>query len=252
MKVLIAANWKMNKTLKEVNEFFGEFLRMVPYFPFDREVAIIPPFVYINYVAKKLSGTNISYGAQDVFYEEKGAFTGEVSPVMLKDIGCRYVIAGHSERRKYFCDTDEVVNKKVKAIMVHGMVPILCVGETLEQREKNETFSVVEKQVREALKDVGIKNGEDIVVAYEPVWAIGTGKTATPQQAEEVHKFIRKILKEIFGEVAQEIRILYGGSVKPENASSLMEMENINGALVGGASLDPVSFYKIIKNEAGG
>ncbi len=252
MNYLIAANWKMNKTRKEIDDFFDEFLRMVPYFPSDREVAIIPPFVYISYVAEKLSGTLIAYGAQNIFYEEKGAFTGEISPIMLKDIGCDYVIIGHSERRKYFCETDEAVNKKIKKAIEHNLRPIMCIGETLEEREAGKTFEVIEKQIRGGLRDVTVTQPQDFVIAYEPVWAIGTGKTATPERAEEVHEFIRKLLKDQWGSISEEIRILYGGSVKPENVAGLMEQKNINGALVGGASLDPVSFYKIIKFESGG
>ncbi len=252
MKPLIAANWKMNKTRKEIDQYFNEFLKMVPYISSDIEVTIIPPFVYIPYVAEKLAGTVISYGAQNVFYEDSGAYTGEVSPVMLRDIGCTYVVVGHSERRKYFCETDETVNLKVKKVLESGMRPIVCVGETLEERESGKTFEVVERQIRNGLKEVDPDSPEKLVVAYEPVWAIGTGKTASPEQAEEVHAFIRKLLKDLVGDKAEEIRILYGGSVKPGNVAGLMAMENINGALVGGASLDPVSFYKIIRYEHGG
>ncbi len=252
MKPLIAANWKMNKTRKEIDQFFSEFLKMVPYISSDREVVIIPTFVYIPYIAEKLMGTAISYGAQNVFYEEKGAFTGEISPLMLRDLGCTYVVIGHSERRKYFCETDETVNLKVKKVLELGMRPIVCIGETLEERENNKTFEVIEKQVQGGLEGIKISSPESLVIAYEPIWAIGTGKTATPQQAEEVHRFIRKLLGDLFKDIAGEIRILYGGSVKPENVAGLMEMENINGALVGGASLDPVSFYKIIRYEHGG
>ncbi len=252
MRELIAGNWKMNMTRKEIDSFFEEFLRMVPYLPNEREVAIIPPFVYIPYVSEKLKGTTINYGAQNLFYEEKGAFTGEVSAEMLKDLGCTYVIIGHSERRKYFCETDETVNRKIKAALGKGLTPIVCVGETLEERESGKTFEIIEGQIRKGLDGVELSEPERLVIAYEPVWAIGTGKTATPQQAEEVHAFIRKLLKEKFGEISKDIRILYGGSVKPENAAGLMEMENINGALVGGASLDPVSFYRIIRYDSGG
>lgn len=214
----------------------------------DREIVICPVFTSLKSVCDALKGTNIKGGGQDLFWEEKGAFTGEISAQMIKDTGCTYVIIGHSERRQYFHETNETVGKKILAALKSGLTPIVCVGEKLEERESGKTFAVNEKQIREGLGALSKEQVAKIVIAYEPVWAIGTGKVATPAQAEEVHIYIRKTIANMFGtEVADGTRILYGGSVKPENAAELMSQKNIDGALVGGASLEADSFAKIIK-----
>ncbi len=244
-RLLIAGNWKMNKTVPEALSLVRELKELVSDVN-DRDILVCPPFTALYPVGKELKGSNILLGAQNMFYEEKGAFTGEVSPVMLRDVEASYVILGHSERRHIFGETDDLINKKVISAVKHSLTPILCVGELLEERERGETEAVVERQVREGLK--GLSRESEFVIAYEPVWAIGTGKTATPEQAQEVHKFIRELLSEIFdSEKAERVRILYGGSVKPENAKSLLEMSDIDGALVGGASLKAESFSKIVK-----
>jgi len=247
-KPLIAGNWKMHKTVPEAVSLVKELKELLTEIK-DREVLVCPPFTAIYAVKSEIEGSPIKLGAQNMFYEEKGAFTGEISPLMLKDLGCSYVILGHSERRHIFGETDELINKKVASAVKHGLVPILCVGELLEERESGKTKSVVERQLLGGLK--GLKEGDEFVIAYEPVWAIGTGKTATPEQAQEVHKFIRELLAENFGrEKAERVRILYGGSVKPENIKGLMEMPDIDGALVGGASLRADSFAKIVAFDA--
>ena len=238
----------MHKTVPEAVSLVKELKELLTEIK-DREVLVCPPFTAIYAVKREIEGSPIKLGAQNMFYEEKGAFTGEISPLMLKDLGCSYVILGHSERRHIFGETDELINKKVASAVKHGLVPILCVGELLEERESGKTKSVVERQLLEGLK--GLKEGDEFVIAYEPVWAIGTGKTATPEQAQEVHKFIRELLAENFGrEKAERVRILYGGSVKPENIKGLMEMPDIDGALVGGASLRAASFAKIVAFDA--
>jgi len=250
-KPLIAGNWKMHKTPEEARAFASQLLEELKE---EREVEVVvaPPFVSLLPVKEALGDGPIKLAAQNVHWEREGAFTGEVSPLMLKEVGCEYVIVGHSERRGYFGETDEVVNRKVKALLDVGLKPILCVGETLKEREEGKTFKVVEVQVRGGLKDLEAEEGKELVVAYEPVWAIGTGRTATPHQAQEVQAFIRKLLGGLFGEVAREIRILYGGSVKPENIAELMAEEDIDGALVGGASLKVDSFVKIVRYNRGG
>jgi len=244
-RLLIAGNWKMYKTIPEAFDLVRELKELVKDVN-DRDILVCPPFTALYPVFKELEGSNIVLGGQNMYFEEQGAFTGEISPLMLKNAGCSYVILGHSERRHIFGETDELINKKVLSAVNHGLIPILCVGELLEEREAGKTQEVVEKQVREGLK--GIDEDAEFVIAYEPVWAIGTGKTATPELAEEVHFFIRQILSDMFGnEKANSVRILYGGSVKPENAAGLLNMENIDGALVGGASLKAESFAKIVK-----
>jgi len=246
---LIVGNWKMNKTIPETkdfclrlkNELAGLKERQV-------EVAVAPPFPALAAAAEALLGSSVSVSAQDVFWAESGAFTGEVSPSMLRDAGCRYAIIGHSERRQFFFEKDESVNKKATALMKAGLIPILCLGESLAERQGGLAFSVVERQLRMGLKDLAVRNPADLVIAYEPVWAIGTGQTATPQQAQEIQALIRKQLKELFSPgTAEGVRILYGGSVKPENTAELMAMEDVDGALVGGASLDVLSFMGIIR-----
>jgi triosephosphate isomerase len=210
-----------------------------------REVGIAPPFTALTTVAEALAGSAVTLGAQNMHWEERGAFTGEISPLMLRDAGCRFVILGHSERRQYFGEDDASVHRKVRAALAHELTPIVCVGETLSEREAGQTLDVVGRQVRGALLGLQADAIRHVVVAYEPVWAIGTGRVATPQQAQEVHCWIRNLLAETFGSVAEEVRILYGGSVKPENIDELMAEADIDGALVGGASLQAESFVRI-------
>lgn len=237
----------MNKTLNEVKEYFNYFLKKIPEIDFsDREVMIAPPFVYLALCQSIIKNTPLKLGAQNACWEEKGAFTGEIAPPMLKELEVEYVILGHSERRHIFGETDELIAKRVEGVYKFQLVPILCVGETLEERKKGKTLEVVEKQLLEGLKGLKKVKGDDIVIAYEPVWAIGTGINATPEEAEEVQAFIREKIKNIYSEeVADRIRILYGGSVTPENIKDLMKKPNIDGVLVGGASLDPEKFFKI-------
>jgi len=239
----IAGNWKMFKTAAEAVDFVTNLKPQVAEV-INREILVCPPFPALAPVAEALRNSNIKLGAQNLFWEDEGAFTGEVSAPMLKAVGCQYVIIGHSERRQYFGETNETVNKKIFAALKHNLWPIVCIGETLEEREKNETFKVIEKQVQEGFKNLDSSNWLQVTIAYEPVWAIGTGKTATPKQAQEVHAFIRGLLPK---EVASQVRILYGGSIKPENIKELMAQPDIDGGLVGGASLKVESFVKIIK-----
>jgi len=251
-QALIAGNWKMHKTPSEARAFAAELAREIGR-ERETEVVVAPPFVSLLPVKEALQGSSIKLAAQDTFWEMEGAFTGEVSPLMLKEVGCHYVIVGHSERRTHFGESDEAVNKKVKALLKVGLRPIICVGERLEQREAGQTFSVVKGQVEGALEGLGAQEASEVVIAYEPVWAIGTGRTATPQQASEVHAYIRGLLKEAFGEeVAQGVRILYGGSVKPDNIDDLMAEADIDGALVGGASLKVDSFSRIVRFRRSG
>ncbi len=231
-KPFIAGNWKMHKIIPEavdlvkaLNEESSELA--------DAEIVVIPPSTTLSEVSKTLEGSAIKIGAQNLYWEEKGAFTGEVSAPMLKDAGCQYVVIGHSERRLYFGETDETVNKKIKAALAHGLIPIVCIGELLEEREKGETINKVNSQINAGLEGLGKEQMSKIIIAYEPIWAIGTGLTATPTQAKEVHSFIREKLTEKYGnETASCAIILYGGSVKPDNAFSLLKEQNINGALV--------------------
>jgi len=212
------------------------------------EVVVCPPFTALAQVAEALKGTDTAVGAQNVYWEERGAYTGEVSPVMLKDTGCRYVIVGHSERRQYFGETNEKVNRKLKAVLTHGLTPIMCVGETLAEREAGITEKVVRTQTGAGLAALTEEQVAGMVIAYEPVWAIGTGKTASDEDAQQVISFIRSIVKELYGPgAAGRVRIQYGGSVKPENAAGLMAKPDIDGALVGGASLEAASFIGIVK-----
>lgn len=236
----------MNKTPAETRELINELKPLVQ----DAEVDVVvcPPFVCLAAAAEALKGSNIALGAQNMHFEEKGAYTGEIAPNMLKELGVEYVIIGHSERRQYFGETDESVNKKVTVALAHGLNPIMCVGETLEEREKGITEKVVEKQTREGLKGLEGQDVQRVVIAYEPVWAIGTGKTATSDQANEVIAFIRGIVSDMFGkDVADKIRIQYGGSMNPKNASELMAMPDIDGGLIGGASLKAEDFAKVVK-----
>lgn len=245
-KPIIAGNWKMNGTIPDAVELVKKLKEIVSDVK-GREIVIAPPFTALGAVAKVLIGSNMTLSAQNLFWEEKGAFTGEISAEMLLDAGCDYVIVGHSERRQFFADNDEAVNNKTKAAIAAGLIPILCVGETLFEREGGEAFAVIERQLTKGLMDVNISEPEDLVVAYEPVWAIGTGKTATPGQAQEIHAYIRGLLRKISGGTAENIRILYGGSVKPENIDELMLEPDIDGALVGGASLKAESFARIVR-----
>ena len=212
------------------------------------EVVVCPPFTVISKVAEALKGSSIAYGAQDVYWEDEGAYTGEVAPKMLTDLGCKFCIVGHSERRTYFHETNETVNKKVKAALKHGLAPIMCVGERLEERDSGKTFDVVKNHIESGLAGLSKEDVAKIVIAYEPVWAIGTGRTATPEQAQEVHKYIRELLKKAYGEdVSSKVRIQYGGSVKPDNIKSIMAGPDIDGALVGGASLKVKDFAEIVR-----
>ena len=215
------------------------------------DTVICPPYTLLTYLADMLSFSNIMLGAQDVHWEDEGAYTGEISAKMLKDAGCHYVIIGHSERRQYFAETNETVNKKTRAALANGLVPIVCVGETLSEREEGKTFDIVKEHIQKGLSGFNTDEILEIIIAYEPVWAIGTGKTATPEQAQEVHLFIRKLLSEQWTQVAaDQIRIQYGGSVKPDNIAALMSQEDIDGALVGGASLNSDSFVSIVKKAS--
>ena len=243
----MAGNWKMNKTVAEAIDLVKQLKASLSGVE-GVEVAVAPPFTALYAVQKELEGSSIRLAAQNLFWEEKGAFTGEISPPMLKEVGCHYVILGHSERRQFFGETDETVNRKIKATLSQGLNVIFCIGETLKEREEGKTFAVIERQIAGGLKDIGTGERRIIVIAYEPVWAIGTGKTATPEQAEEVHRFIRKKLEGLFSkEIAEAVRIQYGGSVTPENVKGLMGQENIDGALVGGASLKSDTFSKIVR-----
>jgi triosephosphate isomerase len=242
MKNFIAANWKMNKTIAETREFLHDVIPAVKDVS-DLDIVIAPPFTSLAAAGEALAGTNLQLASQDVFWEEKGAYTGEVSPAMLLDAGCRHVIIGHSERRQYFYEDDAVVNKKIRAAKKAGLGVIFCVGESLEEREANKTFEVIGREIEKGLEGI---DAENLVVAYEPIWAIGTGKTASPEQAQEVHAFIRERLKNLYGSAAEGIRILYGGSVTPENIDALMACKDVNGGLVGGASLKPDSFAKLV------
>ena len=244
---LIAANWKMHKTTQEAKSFMSELLPKVADVK-DRDILVCPPFTLINSVDEGRDGTNILLGAQNMYFEEKGAFTGEIAPQMLKELNCEFVILGHSERRWVFGETDELINKKVLAAFAHGLIPVLCVGEKLEEREKKMTDQIILNQMEKGLKDVSEEFVSRLVIAYEPVWAIGTGKNATTKDAKDAIALIREFIHSRYGsDAASKVRILYGGSVKPENVKSYMEQEGIDGALVGGASLQPDSFVSLIK-----
>jgi triosephosphate isomerase len=248
---LIAGNWKMNKTVAEALALVRELKGLVAAARDRVEIAVAPPFTALAPVAKELQGPGIALGAQNVYWEASGAFTGEISAGMLKELGCTYVIVGHSERRQLFGETDETVNRRARAALQAGLRPIVCVGETLAEREAGKTLSVVERQIRQGLSRLGAGEAEKLVIAYEPVWAIGTGKVATTAQAQEVHAMLRKLLGELFGTATTAgIRIQYGGSVKPDNAAELMAQPDINGALVGGASLKAGDFAKIVAAAA--
>ncbi len=244
-KPLLAGNWKMYKTVSEARSL-AQALRSKINGLSDREVLVCPPATAISAVAQELQGSTLQWGGQNAHWEREGAFTGDIAARMLGDLGCTYVIVGHSERRQLFGESDAMINKRMHGVIAAGLAPIVCIGETLAEREAGKTFQVLEKQIRESM--LGLSSSSNAVIAYEPVWAIGTGKTATPEQAQEAHAYVRKQFAGIYGPAAgAAIRILYGGSVKPDNATALMEKPDIDGALVGGASLDADSFSKIVR-----
>ncbi len=243
----IAGNWKMHNTVEEAIELVRKIIECSQ----DMEnikLVVIPPFTSLFPLKSSLKETKIALGAQDVYWEDKGAFTGEISPSMLKNAGCQYVIIGHSERRQYFGETNKTSNKKIRAALRTGLIPILCLGESFEERERDHTFDKIEKQINEGLAGLDKEEVRNLILAYEPIWAIGTGQTASSEQAQEVHNYIRTKLAEKYGnQIADCVIILYGGSVKPDNAYSLLQEKDINGALVGGASLKGESFCQIAK-----
>lgn len=247
-KLIIAGNWKMNNDLNQSEKLIVELKNLLQNEKPNCDVIICPPFTSLSEASKLIKGSIIKLGAQNMHFEDSGAFTGEVSASMLKSVGCEYVILGHSERRTIFDETDELINKKIKKALFAGLKPIFCVGELLEEREKGSTNDVVKRQVLKGLNGVSANDMTKLIIAYEPVWAIGTGKTATPAQAQEVHEFIRDLIEVNYSlEVANELTIQYGGSVKPENAKELISQKDIDGALVGGACLKADSFMGIIK-----
>lgn len=248
---IIAANWKMYKTIAEARQYVRRFRELVAGIA-GVEVVIAPSFTALAAVGEELQGTGIGLAAQDMWHEAEGAYTGEVSPLMLRELGCNYVILGHSERRRYFHEDDELVNLKLKAAFQHGLVPILCVGEKLEERRAGQTEALLEGQIGADLAGLSAEQAAQMVIAYEPIWAIGTGETALPEDANAGAGFIRRLIEELYdGATAQAVRIQYGGSVTPENVAELMKEENIDGALVGGASLDPERFAEIVKRAGG-
>lgn len=246
-KKIVAGNWKMNKTVAEAIDLASAIKRELGEC-LDVDIVLCPPFTALKAVSEVITGSHIDLGAQNMHWERNGAFTGEISAEMLREVYCHYVILGHSERRQYFGETDEIVNKKARAAHAAHLKPIVCVGETLQEREAGKTEQVVEAQVRGSLAGLTPRELAETIIAYEPVWAIGTGKTATPQQAQEVHAFIRQILRDMADEtVAQDVRIQYGGSVKPANARELFSQPDIDGGLIGGASLEARSFIEIVR-----
>jgi len=245
-KKLIAANWKMYKTPEQTAAFFHEFLPMVAAHSRD-EIVVCPPFIDLQTAVEAAEASNVAVGAQNVHWEKEGAFTGEISAIMLTSLRVTHVIIGHSERRQYFNETDDTVNRKLEVALENGLTPIMCVGEVLEERDAGLTEDVLRRQCMRAFNGISARKAAKLTIAYEPVWCIGTGKTATPQMASDAHMVIRHEAEKAFGkEFADGLRILYGGSVKPENATALMSETEIDGALVGGASLDPESFTKIV------
>ncbi len=245
-KNIIAGNWKMNFSASETRKFLSSLLPKLR--DAKCEVVVCPPFTSLEAAREILKGSNVKLGAQNIYFEEKGAFTGEISPEMLKDLEVSYVILGHSERRTYFCEKDEDINKKIFTCLKYGFTPILCVGETLEERESGNMENVLRGQLEKDFKNVSKEECEKVVIAYEPIWAIGTGKTATSQEADDTIGFIRSVLKDIYDEkVSENVVILYGGSVKPTTIKEQMSMKNIDGALVGGASLVENDFEMIVK-----
>ncbi|MBP6920006.1 MAG: triose-phosphate isomerase [Candidatus Omnitrophica bacterium] len=251
-KTIIAGNWKLYKTITEAIELANGLKReLFKVNAGDVDIVVCPVYTALSEVAEVVANSNIALGAQDAYWQDEGAFTGEVSVKMLKDAGCAYVIIGHSERRQFFSETNETVDKKIKAVLGHGLTPIMCCGEMLAEREAGNTFKVLDDHLTNGLKGFTADEAEKIVIAYEPVWAIGTGKTATPAQAQEAHQYIRNTLAKLFGkDVASRMRIQYGGSVKPENIEELMRQPDVDGALVGGASLKVDSFAQIVATAA--
>lgn len=245
MKTLIAGNWKMNKTISEAQSFVNEYKTKINVHS-NTELLLCVPFTCLHVVSEACKGSNIFVGAQDLFFEESGAFTGAISPKMLLDAGASFVLIGHSERRMIFAETNEDINKKLKIAIKHGLKPVLCVGETLEERESGELFSVLETQLKSAFADISNTDVRQVVVAYEPIWAIGTGKTASSKDADDAHIKVREILTKIYDkDFSDTVRILYGGSVNVNTYAETLSMPNINGVLVGGSSLDPENFAKI-------
>ncbi len=244
---LIAGNWKMYKTPQEAADTAKQLVEQVREVA-DVDIMIAPPFTALESVSRMIKNSPVALGAQNLYWEDEGAYTGEISAPMLKSAGCQYAIIGHSERRQYFGETDKTVNQKIQAAIQVGLKPVFCIGETEQEREAEQTLSVLDKQVKKGLERLLPEQLDTLIIAYEPVWAIGTGKTATEDQAQEVHQFIRSLIEKSFGnDLSKSIRILYGGSVKPDNILNLMAMPDIDGALVGGASLSADSFSRIIK-----
>ena len=246
-KPFIAGNWKMFKTITEALELVKE-IRLAEEETSSSKIVVIPPYTALSKIQDLIHDSAIQLGAQNIFWEEEGAFTGEISAAMLKDAGCNYVVIGHSERRQYFGETNATVNKKIKSALKHDLFPIMCIGESLEERDSGKTIDKVEKQINEGLEGIGPEEAEKIIIAYEPLWAIGTGLTASPEQAQDIHSYIRSKLTEKYGNKTGSCAIiLYGGSVKPANAFSLLKEKDINGALIGGAALKSESFIEIAK-----
>lgn len=248
---IVAGNWKMNNDLNESINLISAIKKGLDEKNSKVEVIICPPFTSLETASALIKNTAIKLGAQNMYFEKNGAFTGEISASMLKSVGCQYVILGHSERRTIFGESDELINKKIKSAILSELNPIFCIGETLQQREKGEAFKIVDQQIKKGLAGITKEEFEKIIIAYEPVWAIGTGKNATPEQAQEIHQYIRKKISTIYGEDSAEKTIIqYGGSVKPENSFQLMSQQDIDGALVGGACLKADSFLSIIQSAA--
>ena len=249
-KKFIAGNWKMNMSYQDSEQLVNRIGLNLNEHDYEKaDVLVCPPFTSLSIVNEVLNNSEMMLGAQNLFYENDGAYTGEISASMLQSVGCKYVIVGHSERRQYFHETNEIVNRKVKKAFEFRLIPILCVGESLEERENGEHKIIVKEQVIACLENVGGDDIDHVIIAYEPVWAIGTGKTASPAEAEEMHLHIRETLSELYGEEhSKKVRILYGGSVKESNSEELLSQANIDGALIGGASLKPESFTEIIKS----
>ncbi|MDQ7798368.1 MAG: triose-phosphate isomerase [Candidatus Edwardsbacteria bacterium] len=246
-KPIIAGNWKMHKNMSEAKALAEGIVQKAQKVE-KVQIVLCPPFTALVAVAEAIKGSNVELGAQNCHFEDKGAFTGEISTAFLIDAGCKFVIIGHSERRQYFAEDDALINKKIKKVLSSGLIPIFCIGETLQERQKEQTFDVLKRQVLHGLQEISATDPERLVMAYEPVWAIGTGVTATKEQAQEAHRYIRDLLAGLWGsEIAEQIRIQYGGSVKPDNTAELMAQDDIDGALVGGASLEAESFARIIK-----
>ena len=247
-KIFIAGNWKMNKTAAETAELASALKASLAQFAGKCEIAVCPTFTSLATAVEILKGSNVKVGAQNIHWADNGAYTGEISGAMLKEIGVEYVIIGHSERRQYFGETDETVNQRIKAALKYGLKPIVCIGETLAEREGGVTNTVLEKQIRGAFADISAADMDAITIAYEPVWAIGTGKTATPEVAQETHAFIRSVLTALYGDKAQDIVVQYGGSMKAENSGALVSKQDIDGGLIGGAALKADSFTALIQN----